>query len=404
MNLDNSDDENSATDKLQRTILHSEQSMLEDLRLLVTLETPSMDVQRLNHCRDWLESWIARRLGDDIECLRSSNETYGDTITAYIPSRTEASSGHSILVVGHYDTVWPAATLEDLPFVIDGDKISGPGVFDMKGGIIQAIWAIKALRDNELAMPDITLVLNPDEEVGSISSRSVIEEAGATNDLSIIMEPSADGAFKTSRRGAGIFRATFRGVEAHAGVEPDKGASAITALGEFISYANNLASQVKGTSINVGTVHGGTATNVLAGEAIAGLDIRIADIEEKARIENGFLNFVPSDSRVIYNIDCAWNRPPMEKTTAIASAFERVRKVAASMNLNVRDVHSGGFSDGNLIAAMGKPVIDGFGAVGAGAHHRTEYCLKSGMFERTILLARFILESTSGSDSTRYRA
>ena len=364
--------------------------MLDDLKQLVELESPSLDIKRLNSCADWLEGWVSERLGADIGIQSLSHDKYGRTLIVDIPPVLETSVETKVLLLGHFDTVWPAGTLDEMPFSIKNDTIRGPGVFDMKSGIIQAVWAIKLLRDRGMPLPSITFLLNPDEEVGSISSKDAIQEAGRNHDTVVVMEPSVDGALKTSRRGAGIFRADFLGREAHAGVEPEKGASAITALGEFIDYANHLASPKHGTSINVGIVNGGTTTNVVAGQAQAAIDIRIATNNEKARVEEAFRAFTPSDRRVRYSVNCSWNRPPMNRTSEIAQAFDDVRQVGRRLGLELKEAHSGGFSDGNLVAMNGKQVIDGFGAVGAGAHQREEHALVSGMLERTKLFALYL--------------
>ncbi|MGH3626657.1 MAG: peptidase dimerization domain-containing protein, partial [Sciscionella sp.] len=195
------------------------------------------------------------------------------------------------------------------------------------------------------------------------------------------------GAIKTARKGVGLFDLTLTGIEAHAGLDPVLGASAVTALGEFIGYASSLADLDAGTSVNVGVVAGGSRRNVTAGSARAGIDVRVTSDRETERIERGLRDWAPSDPRVAAQLDGGWNRPVMERGPATAGLFERARELARGLDVDLRETAVGGASDGNFAAVLGCPVLDGFGAVGAGAHARDEHATVCGMIERSTLAA-----------------
>ncbi len=206
--------------------------------------------------------------------------------------------------------------------------MGGPGIFDMKTGLAQGIWALKLARETGAPLPTVTFLFNGDEEIGSLSSRPVIEELAQRADVTLVLEPSAHGAVKTARKGTGIFQVTATGVESHAGLAPQDGASAITALSEFVVAAAKVAAPDKGTTINTGLFKGGSAINVVAGQATAGVDIRVSSAAEQARVDEEFDAIEVSDPRVRIDIDHAWNRPPMTLNSASAPLLDLAREVA----------------------------------------------------------------------------
>jgi glutamate carboxypeptidase len=294
---------------LQSWIVGQQESMLADLRTYVELESPSDDLHALADALGWIESWVVSRLGEPMSCQRVDGGAYGSTTVMNWPG-----TGHPVALLAHYDTVWPLGTLAELPFALDGDIITGPGVFDMKAGLVQAVWSLRALDEFDLPRPPVRLLLNGDEEVGSPSSRPTIESTCADAAAVLVFEPSSNGALKTARKGVGFFDIEVRGVAAHAGLDPTLGASAITALAHLTLDLASLTDLVAGTSVNVGTVAGGTRKNVTAGEATAGVDVRVPNPTEAARIDRALARLDPHEDRVTVAVSGGWNRPPMPRS------------------------------------------------------------------------------------------
>ncbi|MCO5967804.1 M20 family metallopeptidase [Actinoallomurus soli] len=361
--------------------------MLRDLEEYVRLETPSDDTAALAAGRDWVVSWIERRLGAPASARTEPGAPHGDTVVLEYGGTGIGAEAGTVVILAHYDTVWPVGTLAELPFSVEAEVIRGPGVFDMKAGLVQAVWALRAVRAAGLPCTPVRFVLNGDEEIGSPASRPVIEESCRGAAAVLVFEASADGAVKTARKGVGLFDVTLTGVEAHAGLDPTAGASAVTALGEFIAAASALTDVAAGTTVNVGVVAGGTRPNVTAGSARAHLDVRVADEAEAARVERALTAWRPSDPRVTAHLAGGWNRPVMTRTPAVADLYQRARAVAATLGFDLPETAVGGASDGNFAAALGVPVLDGLGAVGGGAHARHEHATVPGMVERTALAA-----------------
>ncbi|MTD56696.1 M20 family metallopeptidase [Amycolatopsis pithecellobii] len=357
--------------------------MLDDLRTYVELESPSDDKESLNATLAWLGSWLDERLGEPGRLDRIDGGARGDVEVRDYPGRGDKP----ILLLCHYDTVWPLGTLAEIPFRIDGDRATGPGIFDMKSGLVQAVWALKALSDAGLDRPPIRLVLTGDEETGSIASRHVIEAEAAGTSAALVFEASADGAVKTARKGVGIFRVDATGIEAHAGLDPEKGCSAIDEIARVVLDLHGLTDLAKGTTVNVGILEGGTRTNVAAGRASAEVDVRVASQEEADRVDRALAELRPHDARATLTVSGEWNRPVMERTDTTVTLYERARVLAAELGVDLRECAVGGASDGNFVAPLGIPVLDGFGAVGDGAHARHEHISVRGMLERTALAA-----------------
>ncbi|GAA3740750.1 glutamate carboxypeptidase [Spinactinospora alkalitolerans] len=348
--------------------------MLADLRRLVELETPSNDKSLLDAGLDGIEAWLSERLGEPAERTRHDGGAFGDVLEATYPGTT----AETVLLVCHYDTVWPRGTLAEWPVGIDGDRFSGPGCFDMKAGIVQGVWALRALREADLPRPTVRLLLNGDEEIGSPASRPYIERASEGVAVTLILEPSREGMVKIQRKGMGLFDVTAHGVESHAGLDPAAGASAIHALAEIVPALTALADPDRGTTVNVGVISGGTGRNVVAGRATCEVDVRIQDPAETARVDAGLTALAATDPRVKIEVAGEWNRPPMNPNPATERMFALIREVAAELGTDLGAIAVGGASDGNLVSALGRPVLDGLGAVGAGPHSRDEHVLVSG--------------------------
>lgn len=352
----------------------SRESMLDDIVSLVETETYSADLPALELGLARLRGLVVGHLGEPEGEVTDDGGDYGSVLRM---TYRGTGPGH-VLIIGHYDTVWPTGTLAGWPVTRrtgDGGRetVSGPGIFDMKTGLVQGIWALKLLREQGLEHPTVTYLFNGDEEPGSRASRPFIEAAAAEADAVLVLEPTQDGAVKTGRKGIGIFTATVTGVEAHAGLNPTAGASAIHALAEFIMAVTRIQDLSRGTSINVGLVRGGSGTNVSAGLAVAEIDIRIESDEEMQRVDREFDAIRLSDPRVSVKIDHYWNRPPMTLTEASTGLLEVVRSAALEQGRELETASVGGGSDANFVSALGIPVLCGLGAVGDGAHARNEY-------------------------------
>ncbi|NEA67888.1 M20 family metallopeptidase [Streptomyces sp. SID12488] len=374
-------------ESLARTALPE---MTDDLRALVEYETPSGDKELLTAGLAAIETWAARRLGPPDETVRHDGGEHGDVLEFLY----RGTSQTSVLLLAHYDTVWPAGTLAEWPFTVTDDgRVSAPGAFDMKCGLVQAVWALRLLRERDLPRPTVRLLLNGDEEIGSPFSRPHIERLSELAAATLVCEPAAgpDGDLKTARKGVGLFEVAVEGVEAHAGLDPYGGASAVHALAELVTRIVELGSRVHGTTVNVGVISGGTGRNVIAAHARCGVDVRIADPAEAARIDTGLAALTASDPRVRVSVSGGWNRPAMVPTPASRLLFEQARSVAAELGLTIRETGVGGASDGNFVSALRRPVLDGLGPVGGGAHARDEHVLLAHVPARTALLAGLLM-------------
>lgn len=357
---------------------------------LVRHETYSFDKPALDAGLDGVLGVVDKRLGAPDEQERFSGGERGDIVTL---TYNGEQSGH-VVVAGHYDTVWPAGTVAawDPPAHVDPrERLSAPGIFDMKIGLTQGIWALKLLRDNAIPHPTVTYVFNGDEEIGSPASQRIIQDTARGANAAFVLEASVDGNVKVARKGIGDITVTARGIEAHAGLEPEKGASAINALMEFCLEAVKLADPENGTTLNVGLISGGSGANVVAGSATARIDVRHWVPEETARIDAGLDAITWTDDRVRIEIDRNWNRPPMVHTDGTEALFQLLKTHAAGLGHDdLRGLAVGGGSDANFISAIGTPVVCGLGAGGAGAHARHEFIYPDSVPFFTALLANAI--------------
>jgi glutamate carboxypeptidase len=363
--------------------------MLDDLSMLVGHETPSADKPLLDAAASSIQSWLAARLGPPTEWTRHELAEHGDILEATYPGTT----GRPVLLIGHYDTVWPAGTLLDRPFTVRDGTATGPGVYDMKAGLVTGVWALRALRALNLPHPTVTFLFNGDEELGSPKSRPYIEKAARDCAAALVLEPGVGWDVKTERKGVGTFTITTSGIEAHAGNDPTAGASAVHALAEIISRFVDEADPAAGTTINIGTIDGGTARNVIAGQAGCLVDIRITQQAEADRIDEVLAGLRASDPRVTVRVDGNWSRPPMRLTPASQDLFDLANDVATELRAPLEPISVGGGSDANYIAALGVPVLDGLGCSGAGAHARHEHVIVDDIPDRVALVAGILHRS-----------
>lgn len=382
--------------------------MVADLAAYTELESPSDDPAALDRCLEWLRGWLDGALGAPASEERLRRPEAGDVLIRRYPARhtgasgpgtadtgnaaaadidAAATAGEPVLLLCHYDTVWPRGTLADWPLRQEGDRITGPGVFDMKAGLVQAVWSLRALTALRLPRPAVTFLLNGDEETGSLHSRdAIVTEAGACR-ATLVFEASADGALKTNRKGVGIFHLTIEGSEAHAGLDPRAGASAVNELAHQILRLDGLQDHEAGTTLNVGVVQGGTRGNVTAGRATAELDVRVATAAEQARVADALATTTPYVPGTRVTVEGDWNRPVFTRTPEVAHLFHLARECAGPLGHALRETAVGGASDGNFVLDAGNPVLDGLGAVGAGAHARSEHVTVTGMIQRSALTA-----------------
>ncbi|MFB7999940.1 2-dehydropantoate 2-reductase [Streptomyces sp. NPDC056002] len=361
-------------------------AMADDLAAYTSMESSSDNKECLAACLDWLRGWLDAMLGAPESEELLPRDGAGDILIRRYTG-TGPSAATPVLLVGHYDTVWSTGTLRNWPYRREDDRISGPGVFDMKAGLVQATWALRALRELDLPIPACTLLLNGDEETGSQASSEVIVAEARASKAALVFEASADGAVKTTRKGVGLFSLTVRGEEAHAGLDPTRGASAVNEMARQVLALEGIAAPAAGTTVNVGVLRGGTRSNVTAGEAVAHLDVRVATAAERDRVDAALAALAPVDLRTTLKLDGGWNRPVFERTEGVGRLFAVARDCAAPLGLDLQETAVGGASDGNFILAAGTPVLDGLGAVGGGAHARSEHVTLSGMVERSALAA-----------------
>ncbi|GAA4831038.1 M20 family metallopeptidase [Saccharopolyspora rosea] len=360
-----------------------EEDVVADIADYVGRESPSDDPGALAECLRWLENWLDERLGTPDERRSHPRDGAGDISVR----RYRGGTGSPVLLLAHYDTVWPLGTLAERPFRRDGDVLTGPGVFDMKTGLVQAVWALRALDALDLPTPGFTLLLNGDEETGSTASSDVITDEARRSRAVLCFEASADGAIKTARKGVGLFTLTVTGEEAHAGLDPTSGCSAVHEMAHQVLRCRDLADLDAGTSVNIGVVHGGTRANVTAGRAVAELDVRVATAAEQQRVSDGLAALAPAHPKARVEVGGGWNRPVFERTDGVAELFALARDCAAPLGVDLREAAVGGASDGNFAQAAGADVLDGIGAVGGGAHARTEHATVSGALERAAVAA-----------------
>lgn len=359
--------------------------MLNLLKQLVETESPSSEKAAVDRAAA-LVIEECQRLGADVEVVL--NAQTGDHVVARWNAHLP---GKSILLLHHMDTVYPLGMLARMPFYSRDDKTYGPGVLDMKGGIVVTLAAMAALQETgQLQRPVISLFTS-DEEIGSGTSRTLIERLAAQAEVALVLESGLeDGSIKVWRKGVGDFAVKVQGRAAHSGGEHEKGRSAIRELAYQVLEIEKLTDYQRGTTVNVGVIRGGTVTNVVPEEAVAEGDIRILVAEEAARIETALKALRPAFPDTKVEVTVEFNRPPMPFNEANRAAFSKAQKIAAAEGIELKADGSGGGSDGNFVAPLGVPVLDGLGTVGADYHSEREWIYTESLASRAKLVAALI--------------
>ncbi|HEX6163505.1 MAG TPA: M20 family metallopeptidase [Vicinamibacterales bacterium] len=364
--------------------------LLELIETLVAIESPSDDRAAVNRCGDELAARL-EALGGAI--TRVPSAAAGDHLRASF-----GSGSRQILLLGHFDTVWPVGQLERMPLKRDGGKLFGPGVFDMKAGIGLATLATRALLDRG-APADCRIVMlwTTDEEVGSKTSRALIEAEATKSEAVLVFEPSLPGGgLKTSRKGVGQFEMIARGVSAHAGLDPGKGVSAIRELARQIIAIDGLQDPAKGVTLTVGVVSGGTRANVVPAEARATIDARAVTRADAERVQRAMRSLAPQIDGAKIEVSGGFDRPPLERTAAVERLFLEAKSVAAEIGIDLQEGSAGGGSDGNFTAALAVPTLDGIGAIGDGAHAIHEHVDIDALIPRAATIAGLLARLTRG--------
>ena len=370
----------------------SQSRMVETIRELVQIESPSDSKPAVDRIAAFLALKFAA-LGGRTQLHRSSD--FGDSLQIDFsgPSPSESSKRKPVLLLGHYDTVYPLGTLAGMPCKIENGRLFGPGVLDMKAGIALMLHAIEALQTwhGELPRP-VTVFLVSDEEVGSHSSRKITESLAKQSAGVLVLEPAAGlrGAVKTARKGVGEYTLRVKGVAAHAGLDPGKGHSAILELARQIAVITRLNNLRQGLSVNPGVIEGGTRTNVIAAEASVAMDVRIKSAKQASGIDRKLRSLKPFDKQCKLEMTGGINRLPMERTAGVASLYKKAQEIAGRVRWKLEEAAVGGGSDGNFTAGIGIPTLDGMGAVGEGAHAVHEFIVISELPRRALLLSGMI--------------
>ncbi|BDC48636.1 peptidase M20 [Bryobacterales bacterium F-183] len=362
------------------------------IRQLVECESPSDDPAAVNRFQDLFADSV-RDIAAKIKFVPGGTKFGKHLVIEFaLPGRAKRGEGQ-ILGLGHGDTVYPMGTLQSTPFRADEDKLWGPGVIDMKGGLAFFVFAMRALKDLQIPVSrKVVLQINSDEEVGSESSRALTEDLARKSRAVLVLEPGtgAEGKLKTSRKGVGDYAVVIRGKAAHAGVDFTAGASAILEAARQTLRIAEFTDLAKGTTVNPGVISGGTRTNVIADTALVEVDMRVAKLSEAAKLEKKFRALKPVDKRCTLEVTGGLNRPPMERTKGIVELLRLAQKLGKDIGVQVEESATGGGSDGNFTGALGIPTLDGIGAVGLGAHTPHEQLFVNRIADRTALLAKLV--------------
>jgi glutamate carboxypeptidase len=364
--------------------------MLRLTRALVEAESPSGDLEGSRAVVGLLAEAAGKIEGvKTIERIESPG--YGEhlRLRAFVDAREETGA---ILLIGHTDTVHPLGSLRERPWREQEGRIYGPGIFDMKANCALALEVINACAALDLApRRPVVLLLTCDEETGSHTGRALVEEEASKAESVLVLEPPVmGGRVKTARKGTGMFTLETHGIAAHAGLEPEKGASAILEMAKQVERLHALNDPARGLTVNVGVIQGGTRSNVVAAHARAEVDLRFSTTEEAMQLEETITGMQPFDERVKLTVTGGINRPPLERNSKVAALFELARGVAAKLDFDLKEVSVGGASDGNFAAALNVAVLDGLGIDGDGAHATHEHIIVDDITRRGALLAGLI--------------
>jgi glutamate carboxypeptidase len=367
-----------------------EKETLRLLRQLVEIESPSGSKAAVDQCMACAAD-ACRERGGKVRWHRQKG--FGDLLEARFGFRRNGGA-RPVLLLGHLDTVWPLGTLRRMPYRVEGGRIWGPGVLDMKAGVAMALTTLKILQERGALTRPVILLLNSEEEVGSPVSRPVTEAMARECEAVFVLEPGQGqlGAYKTSRKGTGNFTVRVRGVAAHAGVDFQNGHSAIVELARQIEKIHGFNAPELGLTVNAGVVGGGTQSNVVAEEAWTEVDFRFVKRGDAKKIERKFASLRPINKKCRLEIAGGVNRPPMERTKETRSLFARAKTFAEQLGFELTEASTGGGSDGNFTSAIGVPTLDGMGAVGEGAHANNESIRTEYLAPRAALLAAMIMK------------
>jgi glutamate carboxypeptidase len=375
---------------------NKEWALLDWTRRLVEMESPSDAKAAVDACIA-LVAERATELGGRVKLHRE--RAYGNVLEARFRPKSVNKIARRVMVLGHLDTVWPLGTLKTMPCRTRDGRMSGPGTLDMKAGVAMALTALEMLKEAGLQdRTEIVLLITGDEEVGSPASRPITERLARECEAVYVVEPALGLACKTARKGTGNWRIEVQGVAAHAGVDFEKGASAIRELARVIDTVSGWTNLKRGLTVNVGMAGGGSTTNVVPAEAWAEVDVRIARMSDGPGIERRFDRlksprpFKSFDPRCKLTVTGGINRPPMERSRGTVKLYNRAKALAGELGFLLPEAATGGASDGNFTAALGVPTLDGLGAVGDGAHATHEHIVVEHLAPRTALLAALLAE------------
>lgn len=369
----------------------------EYLRLLeqfVNMDSGTHDRDLVQQAGEFIAGEFAT-VFNHVTWVRSTDAQIADTYLA----RLDGATGRRVVMLGHHDTVYGSGTTKARPFRIENDRAYGPGVMDMKGGVVLALFAVRLLRELSVeALPEVVFAGNPDEEIGSPTSRAVIEDMARDADLVLVLEPGREaGSIQTTRKGVGMYELVVEGISAHAGARPEDGRSAVLELAHKTIALHGLTDFGSGTTVNAGVVNGGTRRNVIAERAEALIDLR-ATTADSADAADAAIREIARTSTVEgtrAHVSGGMNRPPMEKSARTEAAVAIGRSLVSELGLEFLEVSSGGGSDGNFTAALGVPTLDGLGPVGRNAHSPDEWMDVDSVPDRIALVAGLIARSAN---------
>ena len=368
-----------------------ERSLLDLTRKLVQAESPSDSKSAVDACSALVAAHL-RQLGGRVKLHRQQD--HGNVLEArFGPKSTRTrESAKPILLLGHFDTVWPLGTLQSMPCRVRDGRLLGPGTLDMKAGVAMASTALELLIEADLLRREIIVLLNGDEEIGSPVSRPITENLARQCSAVYVLEPAQGLAYKTARKGIGDWHIQVKGVAAHAGVDFEKGANALRELAHVIETVSGWTDLKRGLTVSVGVAAGGTKSNVVPAHAQADIDVRIPRLADGPRIARKFAALRPADPRCKLVVTGGINRPPMERSRGTVRLFRKAQSLARELGFELNEASTGGGSDGNFTAALGIPTLDGMGAVGEGAHARHESVFVEHLAPRTALLAAMLID------------
>jgi len=361
--------------------------ILADIKKLVAAESPSDDKSAVDACGEVLQQLFQQRL--NVRAEITPQQHYGNHLKFSLGGQTPQST-----IIGHFDTVWDTG---ELTLREEAGRLYGPGILDMKAGLVQAIWAVRALQQLNLpGWQQVVFLCNSDEELGSPSSQQWIETHAQGSAQVFVVEPAVagSGALKVARKGTGRYDLTLTGLAAHAGNNPEEGASAVQEMAQQILALHALNAPDRGTTVNVGVASGGSRANVVADRARLEVDTRVTSEEEAARLHAAIMQLQSHDPRVTLHISGEQSRPPMRQSAASRALFTRAVHIGHQLGLTLEGASVGGGSDGNFTAALGLPTLDGLGATGAGIHARHEHIIVAEVVQRTALLAGLLSGET----------